>query len=138
MKIFLDDIRDPFDAYLIWGNKKHLDQDWLVLRDANEFVSFFTNIINKNQIDSIEVISWDHDLADEHYSADMYKGKEVYDKNYELFTEKTGKWCLEWLIEKYMDNFPNKKLPLSIFHSQNPVGRINMQSLYESYNKTVL
>ena len=69
MKLYLDDIRVP-------------DGDWVIVRSYNEFISHI------KQYGLPEFISFDHDLADEHYAGENYKN----------FKEKTGLDCARWLL----------------------------------------
>ena len=100
--LFLDDVRDP---------NKFLDdtRTWVVVRNYNQF----TETIEKQGLP--DFISFDHDLADEHYGARL---------EYEKFKEKTGYDCARWLIEYCMKT--NQALPLWQVHSMNPVGRMNI------------
>lgn len=69
----------------------------------------FTDFILKNGLP--EFISFDHDLGE----------------------EKTGYDCAKWLVEYCMNNkFP---LPEFFVHSQNPVGKENIQRLLDNFNK---
>ena len=108
--LFLDDVRDP--------NRFLNDvRAWEIVRNHNEFV----RIIQQRGLPRF--ISFDHDLADEHY---LNEGKE--------FTEKTGYDCAKWLIEFCMRT--NQPLPEFQVHSMNPVGRLNIISLLTSYKKS--
>jgi hypothetical protein len=139
MKLFLDDIRHPEDcaAYM----PSHLSylyskEKWITVRDYNEFVDFITS-------EGLpELISFDHDLADEHYSpletSDLYREMEatpeLVDRFYnENFVERTGYHCARWLIDYCIDN--NQKLPQFLVHSMNPTGKINIQTLLEQFKK---
>ncbi len=67
-------------------------------------------------------VSFDHDLADEHYHKNP---------NDSSFKEKTGYDCAKWLIEYCIDKslkFPNYQV-----HSMNPIGKDNIISLIENY-----
>ena len=83
--LFLDDVRNPKDCCQYMPDAKfYFDSEFVIVRNYDEFVNF----IRKNGLPNI--ISFDHDLADEHYSSDMHASTEVYNKNYETFQEKTG------------------------------------------------
>jgi len=116
-KLFLDDIRIPKDcangivpSHL---NKLYWDNDWDVVRSYDKFVSW----IVKNGLP--DFISFDHDLADVHYTMDFS------DKN-DGGKEKTGYECAKWLVDYCMDQ--KLDIPSFIVHSQNPVGKANIQS----------
>lgn len=94
-KLFLDDVRKPPDS------------TWAVVRNHGAFVRY----IEENGVP--EVISFDHDLADEHYQA---LDAESYAAVGGTFREKTGCECARFLIQR--GEFPK----LAIIHTLNPVG----------------
>lgn len=125
MKLFLDDIRNPMDC-IGYVNRYGIRPDlylgqWVVVRSYDEFV----NYIEQNGLP--EIISFDHDLADEHYNDAMYEGDDSYKKLYETFREKTGYDAAKWLI-RFCDG---KKLPQCVCHSMNPAGRANINNLFQ-------
>jgi hypothetical protein len=124
-KIYLDDIRVPQQTYPITRNG-----DWVIARNYDEFIK---TIESKGMP---FFISFDHDLADEHYRLSMYnKDTEHYSKYYTdgTFKEKTGFDCAKWLVEHCMNK--NLDLPQYECHSANPVGAANIRSYLESYTK---
>ena len=126
--LFLDDFRSPVDCSRYMPNPGiYLKMEWVIVRNYDEFVKF----ISKNGLPSM--VSFDHDLADEHYSNDMYDGNEVYNKNYETFKEKTGYDCAKWLVDYCMDR--DLDLPEYIVHSMNPAGGKNIWEYLEGYRK---
>ncbi len=54
---------------------------------------------------------------------------------YDKYTEKTGYDCAKWLVEYCMNK--GVKHPPYMVHSMNPVGKQNIISYVESYNKSV-
>jgi hypothetical protein len=111
--LFLDDVREP-NLFL------NDTRTWVIVRGYNDFVKIIT------ERGLPEFISFDHDLADEHYN-------QIVD--YEKYVEKTGYDCAKWLMEYCIKN--NKTLPNYQIHSMNPVGRMNINmvlSTYESDN----
>ena len=67
-------------------------------------------------------------MASEHYN------HQNVDIPYDQFKEKTGYHCAKWLIQYCVDN--KLSLPKEIFiHSMNTAGRINIASIFETYNK---
>lgn len=125
-KLFLDDIREIKDVCGYIKNEIYLDEDWVIVRDYNEFV-------DKISTDGMPfLISFDHDLSKEHYNPLMYEG-ETYNELYDQFKEKTGFDCAKWLIDFCMDN--KIKLPDFMVHSMNPVGGNNIKGLLENYRK---
>lgn len=79
-KLFLDDIRKP------------PDQTWDVVRSYTQFVAY----IEANGVP--DVISFDHDLAFEHYPL-TEENPDPQKIPYEKYAEKTGYDCAKWLIE---------------------------------------
>lgn len=107
-KIYLDDLRTP------------IDQDWIVVRDYEEFVNKVTEIGFEN----IELVSLDHDLADIHYNTDLY----------DTIIEKTGYDCAKWLIEKWQEG----NTIFDVYtHSANTAGAKNIVELINSYRRFI-
>jgi hypothetical protein len=101
--------------------------EWVTVRSYDEFVKYIT----ENGLP--EAISFDHDLADEHYDPDMY-GSETYNKLYDNFVFKTGYDCAKWMIKYCIAN--EKDLPAAILiHSMNPAGKQNIKNLFDTYYK---
>ena len=128
--LFLDDIRVPIDVFSYTQNLIYYNNKWVIVRSYAEFVLYITN----NGIP--DVISFDHDLADEHYRESMYDGDGHYSNYYHdgTFKEKTGYDCAKWLCEHCLDQ--NLKLPKEIYiHSMNPVGSVNIKSIFDTFNK---
>jgi len=124
--LWLDDYRDP------------MTHDWLVFspipRENLKVVwvktyQEFKDWIIDNGLP--EAICFDHDLADEHYAIGRPSNFQEFD--YSLTNEKTGMDCAKWLIQ-YCIEF-KKALPLFNIQSANPVGRKNIQSLLDNFNK---
>jgi hypothetical protein len=71
-------------------------------------------------------VSFDHDLADEHYVA-MLQGSNDYGE------EKTGYDCAKWLVDFCAD----REIPFPDFgvHSLNPVGSENIRQYITSAKK---
>jgi hypothetical protein len=87
------------------------NQEWEIVRNFDEFVDWIlTNGLP-------DVVSFDHDLADEHYA---------FAGNYNIFREKTGYDAAKWLVEFCM----HEQLPLPEYHvhSMNPVGGDNIRN----------
>ena len=120
-KLFLDDLRNPKDVYGYYKHKIYLDEDWVIARNYDEFIT----IIEEKGVPNF--ISFDHDLADNHY--DNNGGKIPYDD----YQEKTGYQCAIWLSEYVVDNMA--PLPDYKVHSMNPVGRENIIYYLENLRK---
>jgi hypothetical protein len=128
--LFLDDVRDPADAYLYTKQTMFLINTWIVVRNFDEF---------KSHIESFGIpdfISFDHDIADSHYTPehlwdDYEKSKEWQEQ--QDHKEKTGYDCALWLTEYCMDN--ERDLPEYYCHSMNPVGKDKINGLLESFKR---
>ena len=125
--LFLDDFRNPEDCVTYMQTAIYTNLEWIIVRN---YYAFITIIQNKG---IPNIISFDHDLADQHYDKEIIKGQS-YDEIYDLFDEKTGYHCALWLINYCIDN--EEEIPNEIFiHSMNPAGSMNIKSLFDSYNK---
>jgi hypothetical protein len=129
INLFLDDIRVPCDVSHYVQNpaikRFYCEEEFEIVRSYKEFRDY---IIDNGVPD---LISFDHDLADEHYHPSMYSGPEVYNKNYETFQEKTGYDCAKFLVEYCMDY--EVDLPTCLVHSMNPTGKVNIESLLNNF-----
>jgi len=122
--MWLDDIRDPF-ANNIWIQKyapDYLNEGEIIwVKSYNEFELW---IYNHGLPDRI---SFDHDLADEHYTPeDRYNDYHVWASE-QQFKEKTGMDCAKMLIDYCLDY--KKTLPQWTVHSANPSGNENITKL---------
>jgi hypothetical protein len=111
--LFLDDTREPhkfLNDYI---------RAWSVVRTYSQFC----NIITEQGLPGF--ISFDHDLADEHY---------VQSVDYTKFKEKTGYDCALWLINYCQRT--KKPLPNWQVHSMNPVGRVNINDLLIKFKES--
>lgn len=120
--LYLDDVRTP--TVTLPGY-----EPWYVVRNYNEFVSWIT----ENGIP--DLISFDHDLADEHVS-DYFKQVVKFGyqhPNYDAYKEKTGLDCAKWLVDHIQKN--DLKLNSVSVHSHNPVGASNIQSYINGFKK---
>ncbi len=121
MKLFLDDERVP-NQVIPWMKRRVgatsllYNEDWIIVRNYDEFVEAVT----KN-IELIEVVSFDHDLADMHYNPKTWTADFVYQ-------EKTGKDCAQWMLEYYEEK--GLELPKILIHSMNPVGSENIRNVF--------
>lgn len=133
INLFLDDIRIPCDVSHYIGNptlkRFYCEAEFDIVRSYDEFCTY----IIENGVP--DLISFDHDLANEHYDPSMYSGSEVYNKNYETFQEKTGYDCAKFLVNYCIDY--GVDLPEYIVHSMNPAGRENIKSLLDNFSKSL-
>jgi hypothetical protein len=132
--LWLDDYRDPkTSSFLPKYVPDHESYDIIKwVKSFDEFTEWIieNGIPNNN---SLLKISFDHDLADEHYApqdryVDYNKWAEEQD-----FQEKTGMDCAKWLVDYCLDN--NKQLPSWVSHSANPSGVENINGLLISFMK---
>jgi len=120
-KLYLDDERIPYDSFSYCKNDIYKKIDWDIVKNYELFVDY----ILKNGLP--ELISFDHDLAKEHYKYAM-----ANHIPYLEFKIKTGYHCLLWLIFYCKEN--NFNLPKILIHTMNAEGCLNMKNLIDSYN----
>jgi hypothetical protein len=126
--LFLDDIRIPTNVTWVDIPK---DQHYSLVRNYQEFVDLIT-------LRGLpKFVCYDHDLSDIHYGHGLINRNDLNgdDIPYDSYTEKTGYDCAKWLVDYCMKN--GVKHPPYVVHSMNPVGKQNIISYVESYNKTV-
>lgn len=128
--LFLDDVRQPEMAFDYTNNPIYTNLQWDIVRNYDEFVSY----IETNGLPNL--ISFDHDLADEHYTPaihwnDYNKSKEYQES--QQYKEKTGMECAKWLVDYCIDK--KEKLPIFLCHSQNPVGADNIMGYLNNFLK---
>lgn len=122
-KLFLDDIRP---AQYIGPIAQRLGFDWTeleVARSSNEAKKLI------EEKGCPEFIFFDHDLAEEHYTADW--------SNHAKFqsTRETGHDFAKWLIYKDIEA-RGSLIPANFgfyVHSMNPIGAENIRSIVSSY-----
>lgn len=102
---------------------------WTIVRNYDEFV----RVVMANGMPNR--VSFDHDLAEEHYRPSMYNPDRHYNNYYDngTFKEKTGFHCAKWLVEYCI----KKGLPFPEYfvHTMNPIGRENIVSYIESFKR---
>ena len=120
--LFLDDVRIP--THVTWVDFPR-DQHYSVVRNYQEFVDLIT-------LRGLpKFVCYDHDLSDCHYG----HGLSGDDIPYDSYNEKTGYDCAKWIVDYCMNK--GIKHPTYVVHTMNPVGKLNIESYIESYNKTV-
>ena len=120
--LFLDDVRIP--THVTWVDFPR-DQHYSVVRNYQEFVDLIT-------LRGLpKFVCYDHDLSDCHYGHGLNRDDIPYDS----YKEKTGYDAAKWLVDYCMNK--GIKHPSYVVHSMNPVGKSNIESYIESYNKTV-
>lgn len=121
-KLFLDDMRTVLGLSLYNSNPIYKEDGWKLVKNYDEFVSTIM------EFGMPDFISFDHDLADIHYSAKP--GEEI---DYSKYTEKTGYECAKWLVDHCMDN--NLDVPEYRVHSMNQTGKRNIIYYLENYKR---
>lgn len=123
--LFLDDERQPKDVK--WIALPLVN--WRIVRTYKDFVG----VIKKDGLPS--KISFDHDLADEHYSeyTRISKRDGSSDFKYDKMREKTGYDAAKWLVDYCIEW--DKDLPECFIHTLNPIGGLNIKSILENYRK---
>lgn len=107
MKRLLLDDERSLKQIFIMTKNKIYLESWSVVRNYNEFIKY----IKKSGIPNI--ISFDHDLG----------------------SGKTGMDCAHYIVDLCLNS--KKDLPEILVHSQNPVGKKNILSLFDSYKKYI-
>jgi len=110
--LFLDDQRFPKEVFECLNIKIYQTDDWVIVRNFSEFVSY----VEIHGLPSI--ISFDNDISD-----------------FKDGVEKTGYDCAKWLCDYCQDN--NLKFPDWHIHSGNSVGVENIKTYIENYKKIV-
>ena len=130
--LWLDDIRNPFideEKRVPIGNDKW-NINWVL--NYEQFVQWI-------EIYGLpDAISFDHDLADEHYTPEYFwddyeESKKFQEWRGKTYQEKTGMDCAKWLVDFCMDN--KVELPKFYVHSANPVGADNIRGLLNNFIK---
>lgn len=104
------------------------EESWEIVRSYKEFVETVRLKFYLKEWPSL--ISFDHDLADEHYDPAMYSENGEYPKN---FSEKTGTECAKWLLQFCIEN--DIELPDYTVHSMNPIGAERIKGVLEGWRK---
>jgi hypothetical protein len=131
MNIYLDDVRTPTNT-----------EDWNVVRNYDEFVA----LIKLNGIDSLGIVSLDHDLGDTAMQEYFNNVSPHYVLDYGNIKEKTGLDCAKWLVDEYYDKNPERlriphddkkglpfKFPVVYVHSANPIGSANIMGYVNNF-----
>lgn len=123
MKLFLDDIRVPYDVFKMTINPIfENNEDWAIVRDYHQFVNYIT------KFGLPDFISFDHDLSYDHYLEENQS-----DIEYGSLIEKTGYDASKWLVNYCEEN--DLLLPEFYVHSANPVGKKNIECYLENFKK---
>jgi hypothetical protein len=129
--VFLDDDRDPAQCttystlYMPQNKRMYTMEKWEVVRNYTDFVKLIIDRMEKGEFPL--KISFDHDLADEHY-APLTKPGDPYPTE---FTEKTGNEAAKWLVNQCI--VEDIELPECWVHSQNPIGSKRIRETLDDY-----
>ena len=119
MRIFLDDIRNPYDVFILTVDPLYeKNESWEIIRSHDEFIE----CISAHGVPKL--VSFDHDLDQGHYLPENQTAI-----NYSAMDVKCGYHSLKWLIEYCYGK--GEELPEIIIHSQNIEGKKNMESLLQ-------
>lgn len=123
LNIFLDDERIPGDV--VWVTLPNVM--WSVVRNFEQFKSVI------DELDKApDFISFDHDLADEHYTAMLLES--VNSTRFVGYgTEKTGYECAKYLVEVAMNK--GWQMPGYAVHSMNAIGAKRIRDYLENAKK---
>ena len=126
MKLFLDDMRCPSECALYMhrrigkDNPIYLEGEWFIVRNYDQFckalIAFCPYITH---------VSFDHDLADEHYAPEEHWDTDWHE--HQEFKEKTGYDCAVFLKEFY----DNRNYPIMYVHSMDPIGTQRIINLFK-------
>ena len=132
--LFLDDQRNPEDAYLDDSHVLLVDKsrinDWVIVRNYEAFVS---TIEKRGMPDRV---SFDHDLAIEHIRYFIEHTLTTGYIEYENFSIKTGKHCADYLVSKIFEiDYPG---PICYIHTANHIGRKEIRkSLFRAVGNNI-
>jgi len=129
-KLFLDDVRHPYDVAVYTNKEIYFKEPWLIVRNFKQFTKTIESYYERFNV-LPDVISFDHDLADTHYK-EMNLGGDI---DYSNLKEKTGYDCAKWLVEFCIDY--KLKIPEYMVHSMNPVGKVNILSYLLNADKHI-
>jgi len=127
--LFLDDLRTPLDCAKYLNDERYVTSEWVIVRSHDEFVQ----IIKKKWEDGefVRLVSFDHDLMDEHYDPSMFIGLNAYENAYKQFQYPTGRRSVEFLLQFCKEK--DIPFPEYIIHTMNPAGRERIKLTIDKY-----
>jgi hypothetical protein len=132
-RLFLDDERLPVDctAYMTGRcpDVNIYNENWFVVRSFKEFVEWI------QQHGLPDVVSFDHDIAIEHYGIPFDEWVPgLYASTLERWqAEPTGYNAALYLVHYCLEE--NKPLPTCLIHTMNTVGRENIEQALKDYQR---
>lgn len=128
MYLFLDDVRMPSEAgnYMnpVSVRPIYRQREWTIVRNYKQFVAALNKVVKEGL--ELKIVSFDHDLAEVHYDPSTWREGFKYE-------EETGYDCAKYMIE--FCKMHNVDMPWVLVHSMNPVGKQNIQRLFDDYEK---
>jgi hypothetical protein len=124
--LFLDDYRHPHEAFTYMKDVRYFEWKWVIAKSYDNFVSIV------EELGVPDFVSFDHDLADEHYRNDENPWS-VDGVDYLSYKEKTGYECAKWLCDYCLDN--KIKFPEYMVHSWNAIGSKNIKNYIKNFKK---
>jgi hypothetical protein len=131
--LFLDDIREPTECLTYSSEPRYGTCNWIVVRSHAEFVQLVIDKYNNGEFP--ELVSFDHDLAHEHYDQSMYQEVDSYNEKIANFREETGNETAKWFVQFCIDK--NIKLPECLIHSMNPYGKEKIKQTLKDYDRYI-
>jgi len=113
-RLYLDDERLPKESFRTWGDPDYDRLDWTVVRSHHEFVK----TVEARGLP--ELVSFDHDLDEEHYAA-LQRGMTHEGFRKADFKVPTGYISALWLVQYCWKH--SLALPRYKTHTLNPYGR---------------
>lgn len=136
--VFLDDDRMPevcttYSTIFMPQNKRmYTMEEWHIVRNFTDFVKLITSKMEHGEFP--QKISFDHDLADEHYEPlfDPSLTNDPYPKDSD-FKEKTGNEAAKWLVNQCI--VEGIDLPECWVHSMNPIGSKRIRETLDDWKR---
>ena len=116
--LFLDDYRIPEECLEYKDDERYGTETWVIVKSHESFVQELETRWEDGEFPKL--VSFDHDLDDEHYDPSMWKGVEAYEHAYKQFTEPTGRRSAGFLKSFCLEK--NIPLPECLIHTMNPAG----------------
>jgi hypothetical protein len=123
--LFLDDFRMPSDCFQYMFDGRYCEENWVVVKSHKEFVLVVEHKWRFGLFPSL--ISFDHDLASEHYCGEMFDGLDAYNDVVLSFKIPTGMESAEWFKQFCSKN--SIDIPECLIHSMNPAGAKRIQNV---------
>jgi hypothetical protein len=123
--LFLDDVREPTDCLQYKEDPRYGNLEWVIVRSHQEFISVVLEKWEQGAFPSL--VSFDHDLAHEHYHSSMYEGLPAYESVYERMMKiPTGRRSADFLVKFCKEH--GLRVPECLIHTMNPAGKQRIQN----------